>query len=116
MAKRASTTEPRKRLTLPRRPVVERTDIDGVPTFWLNAPGPLRAMLLFRVGQADEILPEAGISHLVEHLAFSTLDDLDHAHNGFVDHDRTAFWAAGEPDEVVAFLNGITAALATPAV
>ena len=113
MAKRAPTTD-RSGRTVPRRPKINRTDIDGVPCFWREAPGPLRSTLVFRVGQGDEVLPEGGISHLVEHLAFSALEDLDFVHNGFVEHDRTVFWAAGEPEEVVEFLNGITGALSDP--
>ena len=47
---------------------VNQTTIDGVPVIWAEAPGPIRATLMFRVGRVDERLPWSGITHLVEHL------------------------------------------------
>ena len=43
--------------------------VDGLSTYWVANGGPFRAVLVFRVGQADETLPTRGICHLVEHLA-----------------------------------------------
>ena len=43
--------------------------MDGLSTYWVADGGPFRAVLMFRVGQADETLPTRGICHLVEHLA-----------------------------------------------
>ena len=89
-----------ERRPVPRRPRVRRTEIDGVPTFWHPAPGPLRAALIFRVGRADEQLAQAGISHLVEHLTLASLGERDHPVNGFVDHHRTVFYSSGSAEEV----------------
>lgn len=91
--------------TGPDSPTCERVDVDGVPVFWTSLPGELRAALMFRVGYVDEEPVRRGITHLVEHLVLSTIDDgVHHAWNGFVDPMRTVFFAAGEPAEVAAFL------------
>jgi hypothetical protein len=42
------------------------TEVDGIPVVWSEVPGPLRAGLLFRVGQADERLVERGVTHLAD--------------------------------------------------
>ncbi|MGQ7297249.1 hypothetical protein [Quadrisphaera sp. KR29] len=41
----------------------------GLRVAWLPSEGPVRARLAFRVGTADEGLPERGLTHLVAHLA-----------------------------------------------
>ena len=51
-----------------------RTLVDGVPTFYVDVDGPFVATLAFRVGRADERLPSAGVTHLLEHLAMPTDD------------------------------------------
>ena len=53
---------------------------------------------------ADEARPIAGITHLVEHLAFHELLDTDYERSGFVDVSRTVFHATGHAHEVAAFL------------
>lgn len=88
-----------------------RTEVDGVRTFWLPLPGPRRVALQFRVGQSHESLARRGITHLVEHLAFSSLADRDHEKNGFVDEQRTVFWASGSEDEVSGFLRDVSATI-----
>src|SRR5215469_11862812 len=35
---------------LPATGQVHRTEIDGIPTFWVDRPGPMTASLAFRVG------------------------------------------------------------------
>lgn len=86
---------------------INRTEIDGIPTFWADAPGPFQGSLIFRCGRADEALRSGGISHMTEHLAIYPFDRLPHAHGGFVDDTRTVFHATGEPDEVGAYLSDI---------
>ena len=98
-------------LTLPPLPPIQRTEVDGVTTFWMDEPGPLVAMLGFRVGRADEPSPMGGISHIIEHLALSGLGVQDYDHNGFVDDQLTVFTLQGRPDEVVAFMDAATTGL-----
>jgi zinc protease len=90
----------------------ERTQVDGITTFWAPAPGPFTVSLQFRVGVADETLPTRGITHLIEHLAlFASASRSDEA-NGFVDGDRCVLYARGERDEVLAWLRRCSEALA----
>lgn len=92
---------------------VNTTSIDGVPVLWAESPGPLHASLMFRVGRADEKLPWSGITHLVEHLTLFRLGlKQDYEFNGAVTSNRTRFYAAGTPAEIVAFLGQVTASLA----
>jgi len=95
--------------------IPERTTVDGVPVFWVNVPGPLRAMLMFRIGVIDETLPTRGITHLVEHLAMfvptqtaATVNRM----NARVELHRTRFMAAGSVDEIATFLGDLTSNLA----
>lgn len=90
---------------------IHTTEIDGVPTTWIDGSGPVTAILSFRVGQADEPLPASGLSHLVEHLALSPLGVQDYDHNGFVESRRTAFVIRGGPDDVTGFLGNLTRSL-----
>lgn len=90
----------------------ERTEVDGVPTFWAAAPGAFRAALHFRVGIADEAPPTRGITHLVEHLAMFGSEARTYEANGFVDFERSVFYATGDRDEVLAWLSRCAAALA----
>jgi zinc protease len=98
-------------LTEDQLPVIRRTEVDGIPTLWTPAPGPLTGALHFRVGRVDEARPIAGITHLVEHLAFHELLDTQYEHGGFVDVGRTVFHASGHPHEVAEFLGRIVANL-----
>jgi len=89
----------------------EWNEVDGVTT--VSAPegaiqGPLQAGLVFGVGRADESMVVAGITHVVEHLAFQQLGHLTYFHNGTVDSVCTRFLVAGDPEDVVAFYRGIT--------
>jgi hypothetical protein len=91
---------------------VNRTEIDGVPALWANGPEPLQAALMFGCGTRDEAFRSIGVTHLIEHLVMSTLPRLHHEHNASVDLEVTAFYAAGEPKHVVAFLEQVCRALA----
>jgi hypothetical protein len=91
---------------------VQRADVDGVPVFWAEAPGPGRISLVFRTGRADESLVRAGLTHLVEHLALFALGADDRSRNGFVDHLRTVFHATGSESELFDFVARLSEALA----
>jgi zinc protease len=86
---------------------VERGELDGIPVFWASAPEPVSAALIFRVGRADETLPTAGITHLVEHLALFTRGISPFETNGAVDNLRTVFFARGTREEVLGFLTAV---------
>jgi zinc protease len=97
-------------------PRIERTEVDGIPTFWAEAPGPLVASLSFRIGTADESLPYAGLTHLVEHLVLADFGEHTYDVNGTVDDTRTVFIINGSPPEVVDFLNRVAERLVSPPV
>ncbi len=83
---------------------VNWTELDGVTTVWAEAEGPVYAEIIFRTGRADETLPTSGVTHLIEHLALSSIDDPNRCHNGFVDTTMTGFSTTGTLDEVTALL------------
>lgn len=92
---------------------VNVTSVDGVPVLWADAPGPLRATLMFRVGHVDEKLPWSGITHLVEHLTLFPLGPKrEYEFNGAVTTNRTMFVAAGTPADITGYLSHVTASLA----
>jgi zinc protease len=92
----------------PARPDLHVTEVDGVPTIWSSVPGPLRAALLFRVGQADETLVTAGTTHLVEHLALFGLGRPGDHSNGQVDQTTTMFHCLGDEASAVEFFGSVT--------
>ena len=77
----------------------------------MEAPGPVEARLLFRVGTADETLPQHGTTHLVEHLAMVPLHWTPYASGAWVEHGVTVLWAEGSMDEVAGFLRDATRSL-----
>jgi predicted Zn-dependent peptidase len=82
--------------------------VDGVPMLWTAAPPPFTMSLVFRVGQADERLQTAGITHLVEHLAFPHDHADGVANNGSTDLTSTRFFAWGDAGEAAAFLHRVS--------
>jgi predicted Zn-dependent peptidase len=90
---------------------VERVEIDGVTVLWAPGPAPLRAVLTFGCGTRDETFRSIGVTHLIEHLAMSTLPRLHHEHNASVDLAATRFYAAGSQDQIVSFLERVCLAL-----
>ncbi len=90
---------------------VRRTEVDGVPVFYIDAGPRTHASIAFRVGRADEPFTKVGISHVVEHLAIHQLGDRAYPINGSVDHVITGFFAAGEADESAAYVQDIVGAL-----
>ena len=85
----------------------QRTDWGGIPVLWAEAPAPFIGALMFRVGRADETLRTSGLTHLVEHLALSKFERGPYDYNGRVEAAIAAFWASGEPDEVVRHLTEV---------
>lgn len=91
--------------------LVRTSVVDGVRVVHAEAPGPMSAALLFRVGSRDEPLPLRGITHLIEHLALHDFDGVAQHTNGHVQGDLTQFVVSGTERHVVALLNGVCAAL-----
>lgn len=92
-------------------PQIHRTDVDGVPVYWADTPGRLEAHLYFRVGVRDESFATTGITHLIEHLAYSRLPAIKHEHNGQVELGLTTFSATGRPEAVAATLEDLCGSL-----
>ncbi|TXS66362.1 insulinase family protein [Streptomyces sp. me109] len=90
---------------------LHHTEVDGIPTLFAYATGPMRAGLVFRVGVADETLARSGITHLVEHLALHRQGLADHHFNGATKGAFTHFHAEGAEHEIVAYLEGVCASL-----
>lgn len=90
---------------------IHATEVDGIPTLFAYATGPMRAGLVFRVGVADETLARSGITHLVEHLALHRQGLADYHFNGATKGAFTHFHAEGAEHEIVAYLEGVCASL-----
>jgi hypothetical protein len=90
---------------------VHTTEVDGIPTLFAYATGPMRAGLVFRVGVADETLARTGVTHLVEHLALHRQGLADYHFNGATKAAFTHFHVEGTEQEIVAYLNGVCASL-----
>ena len=94
----------------------QRTEIAGLPAFVGNAPGPVTAGFVFRVGQADETLATRGLTHLVEHLALGHVTPLDFV-SGAVDLWTTRAFVEREKDaDVVRRLEEFAEGFARPPV
>ena len=92
----------------------EWNEVDGVPVAYFPdgaIPGPLSGGLVFGVGRADETLPNAGITHLVEHLALNPVGPASRPCNGEVRMGSTTFTTSGRPHEVVEFFGAVAGAL-----
>jgi hypothetical protein len=95
-------------------PEIHVDAIDGVPILWMDAPPPFLLTLTFRVGQADESLATAGITHLVEHLAFPHDHRDGVANNGRTGLLATQFYSWGDPQEAAELLHRVTRGLHRP--
>ena len=91
--------------------MIYQTTINGIPALQAPGDGPTRGGLTFRVGQADEPLSRAGITHLIEHLALHRLGLTDYHFNGATGSTVTHFYSQGSPDDVGEYLNNVSAAL-----
>lgn len=96
--------------------LISSTTVAGIPVLYAPAAheqdGQRAAGLFFRVGSADETLATSGITHLVEHLALHARQLSEGHHNGVTAESYTLFHVQGTDEEVVAYLNGVCAALA----
>ena len=90
---------------------MQRDLVDGVPVFWTPGPAPFTAGLVFGVGRRDESFLQGGLTHLVEHLAMSTVGRTPLDCNASVELTTTEFTATGRPERVVKFLRGVCEAL-----
>lgn len=90
---------------------MQHTVIDGVDVYWAQGPAPMIATLTFGCGVRDESFRTLGVTHLIEHLAMSTLPRLHHEHNAMVDIELTRFYATGKPAQLVDFIAAVCAAL-----
>jgi len=91
--------------------IVNRTDLDGVPVLWQDAPAPFSASLVFGVGARHETFRTAQVTHLVEHLVMATLPKSHLDSNAQVDAGSTIFQATGRPEAVVEFILAVCAAI-----
>lgn len=91
-----------------------RTDLDGLATFWGEAPGPPQAWLVFRVGAADETLSTRGITRLVIGLAIDGAGAGEAAYGAFAGGPTTSIELTGTADQVVTLLGQIWEGLASP--
>ena len=80
--------------------MIHQAEVDGVPTLFAPDDGPVRAGLVFRVGQADETLPTAGMTHLLEHLVLHRIGMTSHRANGSTEAFTTTFLMQGSPSGV----------------
>jgi hypothetical protein len=87
------------------------TEIDGVPCFWADVPGPCQAGLLFRAGRADEQLAAGGITQLVERLALAEIGHRRGDYRGHHTATTAGFYGTGEPSEIAAVLEHVCRAL-----
>lgn len=87
---------------------------DGLRIIWAPSEDDrATALLQFRVGIADETLPQRGITHLLEHLVLG--GQIDPHRNGSTGIAVTDFVHHGTQGEVMAFLSDLTQALSRPA-
>ena len=82
----------------------ERVDVDGIPVWFTDVPGPCMGGLVFRTGRIDETLVNAGINHIVEHLALYPFEPRRFDLNGTATELTTSFSANGTQEEVEAVL------------
>ena len=93
---------------------LRRTDIDGVPTFFVEGAQTPFATLFFRVGFVDEPLIKRGWTHLLEHMAMHERDHPNIQCNASVDLTVTAFQVTGDEPDIVTFLADLTSWLKEP--
>jgi hypothetical protein len=89
------------------------TEVDGVRVWYTDVGGPCMGGLVFRTGRADETLPNAGINHLVEHLALFPLWDLGFDMNGTATPLTTSFRVSGTQQQTESFLSAVCRSLSS---
>lgn len=90
------------------------TDVSGIRTLHLPAPGCTRLTLHVGAGWADESFVTRGMTHAIEHLVMGAADPGRLESNACVTPFQTAFWANGPADRVGRFLTQVAAALRDP--
>ncbi|MFB7862377.1 hypothetical protein [Streptomyces sp. NPDC056069] len=98
---------------------MRRTEINGIPLYWDDLPGPLTAHLLLATGIEHEPFPRRGVTALAEQLALAAADDAGSACDELgstVEGDHTRFWVTGAPERVAEVVNRLCRALAAPPV
>jgi len=95
-------------------PVVERGTIDGIPVLRSSGvAGRHMAGLVFRVGQFDEVLPDRGITHMVEHLTLGGHHEAAYHFNASVEGRYTQYIVeSGDPADIAGYLRAVCAGLA----
>ena len=88
-------------------PEPQRTEVDGIPVWFTDVPGPCMGGITFRTGCVDERLTDAGIDHMVEHLALHPFEPRRYDLNGSVTALTTRFLANGTQDDVEAVISGV---------
>lgn len=91
---------------------MQQSEHNGTALLWQEGAAPLTGALVFLVGARDEDFRTCQVTHAVEHLACSTLPRNHLEHNASVSDEFTVFHATGRPEQVVAYLGQIAAALA----
>ena len=94
-------------------PIVRTTTTDGVATLWCDVPGDTFGCLVVGVGARDLSPTVTGLHHLVEHLVMRRVGPVVIDHNAESSPDSLAFYATGDADDVVDFLQRVGAAVAS---
>ena len=87
------------------------TEVSGIRTLHLPAPGCTRLTLHVGVGWADEAFVTRGVTHAIEHLVMGAAEPGRLESNACVTPFQTAFWANGPASRVGRFLEEVAAAL-----
>jgi len=93
-------------------PEIDHYELDGIPLFHLPGAGATTISLQFRVGSADEPVPQRGMTHLAEHLLLSPLTDSFESVNGTTESHRLSFHARGTAGEAARFLREVSERIA----
>jgi zinc protease len=92
---------------------VRRTDVDGIPVFWVDSSLPYVCSIFVRMGGVDETLVTAGMAHLLEHLVLRT-DWPVEEFNATVTPLLTHYWFGGDEAEATSRLEATVAAMGEP--
>lgn len=87
------------------------TEVSGIRTLHVPAPGCTRMTLHVGAGWADESFVTRGMTHAIEHLVMGAAEPGRLESNACVTPFQTAFWANGPADRVGRFLGQVAAAL-----
>ncbi len=89
----------------------QRTEIDGVPVFWMPGRAATRAGVVFRVGHADESLPTSGITRMCHRLVVAGQGPELAGHVG---ENLTTFVAQATGDELAVAVRRICELVSNP--